>query len=63
LPSFSHWVSPEQEYNLIVENGSSESTKLIYDVALDDSPIIGYTTLQLAYNIAADLYNNEKTVD
>lgn len=63
LPSFSHWISPEQEYSLIVENGSSESTKLIYDVALDDSPIIGYTTLQLAYNIAADLYNNEKTVD
>lgn len=63
LPSFSHWVSPEQEYSLIVENGSSESTKLIYDVALNDSPIIGYTTLQLAYNIAADLYNNEKTVD
>lgn len=63
LPSFSHWVSPEQEYNLIVENSNSESTKLIYEVALNDSPIIGYTTLQLAYNIAADLYNNEKIVD
>ncbi len=63
LPSFSHWISPEQEYSLIIENSSSESTKLIYDVALNDSPIIGYTTLQLAYNIAADLYNNEKTVD
>lgn len=63
LPSFSHWVSPEQEYSLIVENSNSESTKLIYEVALNDSPIIGYTTLQLAYNIAADLYNNEKIVD